>query len=164
MTFPFRAQTVKTDEPFVFRVTDGPTALNSEVFALTAKPRSPLLLLNTLVRMDESATVAEGDVISYENDVFTVFYKGGAFLGVGALGVKPIKELLRGTIVSKSLVTTLFSQLRFKSNKTIFKLGDSLGDFEGGLLLSINKGLRVPYDTIKQAVEVVPSGKSVRYF
>ena len=116
-------------EVVVFTPADVPVRLYSKYFALTRRPNSPLLRVDTLTRALDESGVGEGDTIEWQGRVWTVLYECG-FVLMSDDGIKVPAQMCRHyTLVHTNPSTDVRITCKFENWN--FALLNFCGHIEG---------------------------------
>lgn len=158
--FIMKARTLNGDW-FNFTMEDIPTRFTPTEFALLHKPNTPRLLLNQILRGDESTGLYEGDIIHSEDCDWLVCYERG-FYAINADRVTrhlyTFTEHKRvGTCFDTEFPITISLRSRhmFKYKDKTFRLEDIVGPHDASSIILRSCSDAVPCADIQQDCGVV---------
>lgn len=118
--------------PYLFEPADVPVRIWEDAFILARRPGTPLLQLNSVVRVMDNLDVGEGDCVLIDGvKHITRYYRGFYFEGPD--GDKTPSNLVTQCEVF-SLGTETQSRIQFRSRSGAFQIFAFLGFFEGKIL------------------------------
>lgn len=132
---PLGAYSIDGTAFYTFTLDDLPVLITGDQLVLTARPKSPILNFNTLVRGDETSAVHEDDVIVYNNEDYDVFWDAGLCIKIGPSNVY-LDDLESYEFKQHKVVTRKARDIRYRHRDTIFRLSDLTGFSEGLTVLS----------------------------
>lgn len=127
----------KDGTKFTFEPKDLPVRIWEDSFILSNVKDSPVLLLNSVVRLMDHMDVGEGDTVLIDNQKYTVQYsKGFQFIGESGY-IIPSNLVSECTVLSIGKEPT--SVLKFHVNGVTFQVSSFLGMYEKNAISSHNE-------------------------
>lgn len=119
-------------EPFFFEPADVPVRIWENAFILARRPNTPILQLNTVVRVMDNSDVGEGDcVLINGKEHITRYYRGFYFEDTDGNKI-PSNMVAQCEVFS--LGTETKSRIQFRSQSGAFQIFAFLGFVEGKIL------------------------------
>lgn len=124
-----------------FTLHDLPTPISKDEFILLAKPNTPRVLLNTIRRGDPDTNLYEGDVIECDGSKWLICYERGFYAINNDYVSKYLYTIRNFTFLGTNLdipmevQNSLRTKYLFKYDKSVFRLQDIVGGYQGKLLL-----------------------------
>ena len=134
--FTCRLRAIDTSgRPVIFTPADVPVRTHEELFILANNLPSPLLQLDTVVRMMDHLDLGEGDRVKSDGVIYTVSYNKG-FIFTSPTGIIIPSNSFNGPYEVLSIGRGPASRLQFKNADTSFNIAAFLGLYEGQTVTS----------------------------
>lgn len=115
-----------------FNIADVPVRITETTFVLANVPDSPILMLESVVRMLDHMDVGEGDVVLFRRQEYVATYNHGFQFTNNNGTVFPSNQVDACEVLSVG--TQTMSPIRLKSPNNAFRLPAILGIYEGKII------------------------------
>ena len=122
----------RAGNPLIFLPENTPVRIWEDAFILADVPNSPVLVLNSVVRVMDHIDAGEGDIVLLNGEEYKVTYCRGFQFSNANGEVIPANKVSNCEVLSVGIKSA--SNLQFRTKRSAFRLHAFLGLYEGKMV------------------------------